>query len=120
MGKRQRKLRTLCGQKVAFINVYVGNLFIYSYALQRQFVSTSVYSYVLKNVELPSYETEIFITMLKDPAAVPYSESNPLSVAAPYFNAILAFAPGISKPSLEVFCLSICNCLIKSALKFYL
>jgi len=71
-------------------------------------------------VELPSYETEVFITILKDPAAVTYSESNPLSIAAPYFNVILAFTPGISKRSLEVFCLSICNCLIKSALKFYL
>jgi hypothetical protein len=37
------------------------------------FVSTSVYSYVLNSVELPTYETEIFITMLKAPAAVPYS-----------------------------------------------
>jgi len=36
-------------------------------------------------VELPTYETEIFITILKDPAALPYSGSNPLSIATPYF-----------------------------------
>jgi hypothetical protein len=49
------------------------------------FASASVYSYVLNSVKVPTYETEVFITILKDPAAVPYSESNSFYVASPYF-----------------------------------
>ena len=47
--------------------------------------STPVFSYALNSVELPTYETEVFITKLKDPAAIRYSESNSLYTAAPYF-----------------------------------